>query len=843
MSEKFYTNCSVIGNTILYRGIENGERIKERVQFKPKLFLPTNKPSKYKTLDGQACDKIEFGDIKEARDFVKQYSDVDGFKFFGNTRWVYVYLSDRFPNVVEFDPTKIVVANIDIEVASENGFAPVENPTEEITAITIKAHGRFYVFGCGIFETDREDVKYIKSRNEPEMLRKFIEFWETLAPDVVTGWNCLPLNSFVYTNNSIKKLKNLYNKEILNIDNNVTNLYPKSTKRIWEINLATGQKISSSGEHKFFTCKPKVPYQNITQMLKAGIWTESKNIDKESFLVIPKHKNINQTTVEDLDLFYVLGMLFTDGTKQGKAAAIYNTKDEIINRVALFTQKHKIANHASKSGISLSHRPCKRVRMWLRDDHILSQYIHLIYNDDKKELNVEELSKLSKEEFEYFLSGLIDGDGSVGKNGKISFCNYNDQISNLNELLLWNGIISSGFTANRLYISKRCEVNLKLSHPIKKSRLLSADMNFFRAKSAPNKIAKILENDDCYLVKVKSVVETSEYTEMMDIETSTHEFIVSGVKTHNCTFYDIPYIVNRISRVFSDKEAKRLSPWGFLSTRSSNYKGKQHQVVEIVGISTLDYIELYRKFGARQESEKLNYVAYAELGEKKISYTEFGSLHELYKHDYQKFIEYNIKDVDLVDKLEQKLQLINMSFAMAFDAKVNFSDVFTQTRMWDAIIFDYVKKKDLVLPQVKETAKDEQYAGGYVKEITPGMYDWVLSFDLNSLYPNLIAQFNISPEMLIQEQVDTETFRKKSTEEGIKYDISPLLDKKLDLSHLKDKNITMAANGYAFLKEKQGFLPDILMRMYEDRKMYKKKMIEAQKDLELVKEEMRRRGI
>jgi len=252
---------------------------------------------------------------------------------------------------------------------------------------------------------------------------------------------------------------------------------------------------------------------------------------------------------------------------------------------------------------------------------------------------------------------------------------------------------------------------------------------------------------------------------------------------------------------------------------------------------------LYRKFGARQESEKLNYVAYAELGEKKISYTEFGSLHELYKHDYQKFIEYNIKDVDLVDKLEQKLQLINMSFAMAFDAKVNFSDVFTQTRMWDAIIFDYVKKKDLVLPQVKETAKDEQYAGGYVKEITPGMYDWVLSFDLNSLYPNLIAQFNISPEMLIQEQVDTETFRKKSTEEGIKYDISPLLDKKLDLSHLKDKNITMAANGYAFLKEKQGFLPDILMRMYEDRKMYKKKMIEAQKDLELVKEEMRRRGI
>lgn len=843
MAEKFYTNCSVIGNTILYRGIENGERIKERVSFKPTLFLPTNKESKYKTLDGQSCEKIEFADIKDARDFVKQYSDIDGFRFFGNTRWIYVHLADQFPDVIDFDPSKIIVANIDIEVASENGFAPVENPTEEITAITIKARGRFYTFGCGDFQTTREDVQYIKSNNESEMLQKFLAFWEELAPDVVTGWNCLPLNSFVYTNNSIKKLKNLCNKEILNIDNNVTNLYPKSTKRIWEINLNTGQKISSSGEHKFFTCKPKVPYQNITQMLKAGIWTESKNIDKGSFLVIPKHKNINQTTVEDLDLFYVLGMLFTDGTKQGKSAAIYNTKDEIINRVALFAQKHKIASHASKSGISLSHRPCKRVRMWLRDGHILSQYIHLIYNDDKKELNVEELSKLSKEEFEYFLSGLIDGDGSVLKNGKISFCNYNDQISNLHELLLWNGIISSGFTANRLAISKRCEVNLKLSHPIKKSRLLSADMNFFRAKSAPNKIAKILENDDCYLVKVKSVVETSEYTEMMDIETSTHEFLVSGVKTHNCTFYDIPYIVNRISKVFGDKEAKRLSPWGYLSTRSTNYKGKQHQVIDLVGISTLDYIELYRKFGTRQESEKLNYVAYAELGERKISYEEYGGLQELYKQNYQKFIEYNIKDVEIVDQLEQKLQLINMSLAMAFDAKVNFSDVFAQTRMWDAIIFDYLKKKNIVLPQVSASSKDEQYAGGYVKEIKPGMYDWVLSFDLNSLYPNLIAQFNISPEMLVKDRLMDSTFKKRVTADGIKYDISPLLNKDIDLSFLDDKNLTMAANGYAFLKDRQGFLPDILMRMYEDRKTYKKKMLNAQQELELVKEEMSRRGI
>ena len=282
--------------------------------------------------------------------------------------------------------------------------------------------------------------------------------------------------------------------------------------------------------------------------------------------------------------------------------------------------------------------------------------------------------------------------------------------------------------------------------------------------------------------------------------------------------------------MFSDKEAKRLSPWKYLSTRSAYYKGRQQQVVELVGISTLDYLELYGKFQPKQESQKLNYIAHVELGEKKISYEEYGDLHTLYKQNYQKFIEYNIKDVELVKKLEEKLKLIEMCAALAYDAKVNLTDVFAQVRMWDTIIFNHLKKQNIVMPRLVDNEKNADYAGAYVKEVVPGMYEWVVSFDLNSLYPNLIAQFNISPECLI-----TNKYRNVT--------VQSLLDKSMDTKDLTSDNISLAANGHCFSNDKIGFLPDILMRMYEDRKTYKKKMLESQKELERVKEELARRGL
>ena len=241
-------------------------------------------------------------------------------------------------------------------------------------------------------------------------------------------------------------------------------------------------------------------------------------------------------------------------------------------------------------------------------------------------------------------------------------------------------------------------------------------------------------------------------------------------------------------------------------------------------------MEMYRKFQPKQESEKLNYIAHVELGERKLSYEEYGSLHNLYKSNYQKFIQYNIKDVELIKKLEEKLKLIEMVVALAYDARVNYADTFAQVRMWDTIIFNHLKKQNIVMPRLSDNEKDTEYAGAFVKEVIPGMYEWVVSFDLNSLYPNLIAQFNISPECLVPDK-----FRPVS--------VQSLLSKQIETQDLRVNNISLAANGHCFSNEKIGFLPDILMRMYEDRKTYKKKMLDAQRELERVKEEMHRRGL
>jgi len=297
----------------------------------------------------------------------------------------------------------------------------------------------------------------------------------------------------------------------------------------------------------------------------------------------------------------------------------------------------------------------------------------------------------------------------------------------------------------------------------------------------------------------------------------------------NIQFYDIPYIANRITRVLGEKSAKRLSPWKIINSRTAFYKGRDQLTVDILGISTLDYMDLYYRYQPKQESYKLNYISYVELGEKKISYEEYGDLHTLYKNNFQKFIEYNVKDVELVKRLEEKLKLIEMVVALAYDAKVNYTDVFAQVRMWDTIIFNYFKQNKIVLPQ---TAKNDKsvYAGAYVKEVVPGMYDWVVSFDLNSLYPNLIAQFNISPECLCVDKFRPVT-------------VQSLLSKANDTKDLLQDNVSLAANGHCFNNERLGFLPDILMRMYEDRKTYKNKMLDAKKELERVKEELGRRGL
>jgi DNA polymerase elongation subunit (family B) len=488
----FYTNVSVSGRFILLRGVENDKRVRRKVEFRPTFFLSSQEKSEYKTLAGENVKPIQPGTIPECREFLERYESVDNFPIFGNNRYEYAYIADEYPDDILWDVSKILIAYLDIEVGSENGFPEPRDANESITAISIKVKGNYFVFGCGDYSKHRDDVHYAKCRDESDLIRRFLDLWTRWHPDVVTGWN------------------------------------------------------------------------------------------------------------------------------------------------------------------------------------------------------VEQ--------------------------------------------------------------------------------------------------------------------------------------------------FDIPYLANRITKILGEDEAKKLSPWNRISKRETVMMNRPVQFYDISGIAILDYIQLYRKFTySQQESYRLDNIAHVELGEKKLDYSEFETLHQLYKHDYQKFIEYNIKDVELVEKLEDKMKLIELALTLAYDNKVNYDDVFTQVRMWDAIVYNYLLRKKIVIPQMSRSVKSSQYEGAYVKDPICGMHEWVASFDLNSLYPHLIMQYNISMETLVEPKKYNDNMRGFISNCNINVD--NLLNQEVDTSILKDLGVTVTPNGQLFRTQEQGVLPEIMDSMYKDRTRYKKLALEAKKKIETVLED------
>jgi DNA polymerase elongation subunit (family B) len=289
----------------------------------------------------------------------------------------------------------------------------------------------------------------------------------------------------------------------------------------------------------------------------------------------------------------------------------------------------------------------------------------------------------------------------------------------------------------------------------------------------------------------------------------------------NIQFYDIPYICKRLNRVLGEKLMKRFSNWGLVTEGEVHLNGRKHTVFDVGGLTQLDYLDLYKKFTYKaQESYRLDYIAEVELGQKKLDHSEFDTFKDFYTKGWQKFIDYNIIDVELVDRLEDKMKLIELAITMAYDAKVNYADVFYQVRMWDNIIYTYLKKRNIVIPPKNKTQKDEKYAGAYVKEPIPGMYDWVVSFDLNSLYPHLIMMYNISPETLLEEKHPTVS-------------VDKILNQSLNFEMYKD--YAVCANGAMFRKDVRGFLPELMEKIYNERVIFKKKMLAAEQEYEKTK--------
>lgn len=486
---RFYTFAKMYGDNILLRGYDDrkGGSFKDKVPFKPTLFLPSPKPTPYTTLDGRYVNPVQPGTIRDCRNFIEDYTAVDGTAVYGFERYLYQFLSEEYEGDIEYDINKIKLWSLDIETASENGFPKPELAEEEVLLITLKnfKSKRLITFGSRPYTPTRDDVEYIHCPKEYDLLSNFIAWWESVEPEVVTGWN-----------------------------------------------------------------------------------------------------------------------------------------------VELF---------------------------------------------------------------------------------------------------------------------------------------------------------------------------------------------------------DMTYLCNRIQKICGEKALKRLSPWGMVDSDHIESFGRRQQRYTLAGVTVLDYLDMYKKFTfTNRENYRLNTIAQIELGAEKLDHSEFETFKDFYTHGWTKFVDYNLIDVDLVDQMEQKMKLIDLVLLMAYDAHCNYTDTFAQVRLWDIIIYNYLKAHNVVLPLMNRSEKADQYAGAYVKEPKVGAYDYVVSFDLNSLYPSLIRFLNISPETLLPDKHQ-------------KADVEDMILKKADLYDGSDACI--AANGARYRKDKTGFMPELVIKMYNERVAYKKEMLKQKQKLVDIESEMKRRGL
>ena len=298
------------------------------------------------------------------------------------------------------------------------------------------------------------------------------------------------------------------------------------------------------------------------------------------------------------------------------------------------------------------------------------------------------------------------------------------------------------------------------------------------------------------------------------------EYAPNVITGWNTRFFDIPYLYNRMVKLFGDDTlAKRMSPWGLIKERNITINGKQNQEYIINGIEQLDYLEVFKKFTyntlGQQESYRLDHISHVVLGERKLSYEEHGNLHTLYEQDYQKFIDYNVKDVELVHNLDVKLDLLDLIFTMAYKAGVNYNDTLGTTAIWDTIIYRLLNNQKIAVPKKVEKPKTP-YPGGYVKEPQVGSHDWVTSFDLNSLYPNIIVQYNMSPETVM---------------DGFQNGVS--VDKFLDGSvNIGQQGYSVAPTGIRFTHDREGVIPTVIKQYYTERRIIKKEMLKSQQEMQ-----------
>ena len=282
----------------------------------------------------------------------------------------------------------------------------------------------------------------------------------------------------------------------------------------------------------------------------------------------------------------------------------------------------------------------------------------------------------------------------------------------------------------------------------------------------------------------------------------------------NINGFDLPYIINRAIRVLGDEPVKRLSPWNRVSCKEREFNGKIEFRIDILGVSVLDYIDLYKKYiFVKQESYSLGHIAQAELGHSKVDHSEFGSFTDFYTKAWDKFVFYNIKDTTLIKDLDDKLKLLELVLTVAYEANINYEQVSSPVKTWDAIISNYCLKHGIVLPQQRREPS-HSLDGAYVKEPVPGWYHNVVSLDATSLYPSIIMTNNISPETYLGKiDMDIETF----------LEMKP---------HTIDADKIITPVGAIYDRSKRGLVPTLIEHFMQMRREAKNEMLRLEQELE-----------
>ena len=297
----------------------------------------------------------------------------------------------------------------------------------------------------------------------------------------------------------------------------------------------------------------------------------------------------------------------------------------------------------------------------------------------------------------------------------------------------------------------------------------------------------------------------------------------------NIDFFDVPYLYNRIKNVCGENQANRLSSIG--KTYWSPYRNRY----SIAGVSTMDYIGLYKRYNFGLESSyTLNHIATKELGRGKLEYE--GSLDDLFENDLEKFIEYNITDVELVVSMDAKLQFIELSRAICHSGFTPYEDYIFSSKYLEGACLAYLKKKGLVAPNKPKNHKDklaeqaeageEKFIGAYVKEPIVGKYDWIYDLDLTSLYPSIIMTLNISPETKVGKIKDWDPenwVRGENRQYTVVGKTKEFTYNRTELEEvIRDNQLGVAANGVLYTQKKPGLIADILDTWFKQRVEFRK---------------------